>query len=170
MLTTKSVLGRYWPPQKTLPPKTNSRRFLITAPIGLRWYNSTPKKYICNVGFMPDKGLLLAHCAPPRQDKELDKYKHEDICKEYLEKVNIKWMGKAKVYIGKDPSTIKRVSQLDYITSPYSMAQKFINKIAERRYKVNIYYLSQYLHTWIDINSPLPQNLSVQSEESHNEE
>lgn len=170
MLTTKSVLGRYWPPQKGNVVQTNSRRFLITAPIGLRWYNSTPKKYLCRVGFMAEKGLLLAHTSPPKQDQQLDKLAHEDLCKQYLKNVNIKWMGTAKMYVGKDPSTDKRISQLDYITGPYSMTNKYIHKIAERRYKVEIYNLSQNLHTWIDINSPLAQNLDVQSEEQHDEE
>ena len=170
MLTTKSVLGRYWPPQKSNVIKTNSRRFLITAPVGLRYYNSTPKKYICQVGFMAGKGLLLAHTCPPKMDQELSRFTHEDVCKEYLKEVNIRWMGTAKMYVGKDPRTPKRIAQLDYITGPYSMANNFINRIAERRYKVEIYHLSPNLHTWIDINSPLGQNLNAQSEELHEEE
>tara|TARA_R100000655_G_scaffold110052_1_gene167209 strand:- start:1092 stop:1451 length:360 start_codon:yes stop_codon:yes gene_type:complete len=116
---------------------------------------------------MSGKGILLAHTAPPRQDQNLTRDEHAEICKQYLKQVHIKWMGTAKMYVGKDAKTDKRIAQLDYITGPNSMAQKFIDRIAERRYKVEIYHFSPNIHTWIDINSPLAQNLNVQSEGQH---
>ena len=164
MITRKSVRVRYWPSQKTYPPKTNSRRFLITAPIGLKYNADTPKKYVVSVGVKRGKGLLLAHTHPPKRDGYFNWEQHQNIVAQYCNNSRpIYWMGNAKMYVGKDAQTEGRIAQLDYITGPSSMDKNYIEKFEEKRFKVKIYQLEGVIHTWIDINSPLGENLNAQS-------
>jgi hypothetical protein len=149
----KTVRARFWPKQKPGPPKTNSRRFLVSAPAQTIYDDETPKKYRAHVGLNQLNQIVLIHKTPPGSDNLcVSKEKVEEIEKDignYSENEKIRWTGTAFVYLGRDPKTPNRICQFDYIVGPNDLPLETLQKIRERRYPVLMYTDEEWTHTWI---------------------